>query len=282
MSNTIAIYNFKGGVGKTSTALSLAFSWAQSFSVLVIDCDPQANLTLALTKSDQHASNLHTISKKLLHDGQPKIEPTEISYYLHLIPGGYQMAELESNSQFISFGHLIFYKLLTILKHRYDFIILDLPTHFGVTVKSFLANADSVLIPAIPDSFSVFGFKKLLHYINEVEKEKPLNVLGIYFNMYRKHTILHQKVKKMAEKEFGRLILNQSVRESIRVSEASDSSQSVSNFLQESPVASDFMQLSEEVIERLNTLGLDEVIREFSLSEKEKSESQSSLDQTTH
>lgn len=281
MSNTIAIYNFKGGVGKTSTALNLAFSWAQSFSVLVIDCDPQANLTLALTKSDQHASNLHTISKKLLHDGQPKIEPTEISYYLHLIPGGYQMAELESNSQFISFGHLIFYKLLTILKHRYDFIILDLPTHFGVTVKSFLANADSVLIPAIPDSFSVFGFKKLLHYINEVEKEKPLNVLGIYFNMYRKHTILHQKVKKMAEKEFGRLILNQSVRESIRVSEASDS-QSVFNFLQESPVASDFMQLSEEVIERLNTLGLDEVIREFSLSEKEKSESQSSLDQTTH
>lgn len=279
MSHTIAIYNFKGGVGKTSTTLNLALSWSRSFKVLVIDCDPQANLTLALSNSNSHQSNLFTISKKLLHDGQPQIEPLEISYYLHLIPGDYQMAAFESNSQFISFGYIIFYKLLSSLKHKYDFILLDCPTHFGVTVKSFLVNTDSIFIPAIPDSFSVDGFKKLLHYLSEIEKDTPLNVLGIYFNLFRKHTLHHQKVKKLAEKELGKLILDQHVRESIRVSEAHDSHQSIYNFLEQSEVASDFMALSEEVIERLNSMSLDEVIKKHGVEEKYL-DGQSVLNQT--
>ncbi len=277
MSHTIAIYNFKGGVGKTSTTLNLALSWSRSFKVLVIDCDPQANLTLALSNSSEHTSNLFSISKKLLHDGQPKIEPLEISYYLHLIPGNYQMAAFESNTQFISFGHILFYKLLSNLKHKYDLILLDCPTHFGVTVKSFLANTDSILIPAIPDSFSINGFKKLLHYVSEIEKETPLNVLGIYFNFFRKHTLHHQKVKRQAEKELGKLILNQPVRESIRVCEAHDSNQSIYNFLDQSDVAGDFMALSEEVIERLNSMSIDEVVKDHGI-EKEYSDGQSVLD----
>ena len=212
--------------------------------------------------------------------GQPKIEPIEISYYLHLIPGDYQMAALESNSQFISFGHIIFYKLLTSLKHKYDFILLDCPTHFGVTVKSFLANTDSIFIPAIPDSFSVSGFKKLLLYLSEIKKETPMNVLGIYFNLYRKHTLHHQKVKRQAEKELGQLVLNQHVRESIRVCEAHDSHQSIYNFLEESEVASDFLALSEEVIERLNSLSLAEVLKAHNIKKAEHLDSQSVLNQT--
>ncbi len=191
------------------------------------------------------------------------------------------MAALESNSQFISFGHIIFYKLLGTLKHKYDFILLDCPTHFGVTVKSFLVNTDSIFIPAIPDSFSVNGFKKLLHYLSEIEKDTPLNVLGIYFNLFRKHTLHHQKVKKLAEKELGKLILDQHVRESIRVSEAHDSHQSIYNFLEQSEVAGDFMALSEEVIERLNSMSLDEVIKEHGVEEK-CSDGQSVLNQTVN
>jgi len=265
MSHTIAVYNFKGGVGKTSTTLNLALSWAKSFRVLVIDCDPQANLTAALSDQSHHTSNLFTIAKKLLHDGQPKIEPVKISYYLHLIPGDYQMAALEANSQFISFGHIIFYKLLASIKDQYDFILLDCPTHFGVTVKSFLANADSILIPAIPDSFSTTGFKKLLSHLSEVEKERPLNVLGIYFNLFRQNTLHHQKVKWLAEKELGNLIINQTVRESIRVSEAHAATESIYDKEELSPVAKDFLSLSEEVIERLNSMSLDSITKKHSI-----------------
>lgn len=266
MSQTIAVYNFKGGVGKTSTTLSLAHSWSRSFKVLVIDCDPQSNLTQALS-DESHNNTLFTITKKLLHNEQPKIEPTEIHPYLHLIPGDYQMAEIESNTQFISFGHIIFYKLLTSIKHQYDFILLDFPTHFGVTVKSFLANINSILIPATPGSFSVSGFKKLLIYLNQVKKDKPLNVLGIFFNQYRKNTLFHQRIVREAEQELGSLILDQRIRESIRVSEANEMNEPVYSFTEQSAVAEDFLKLSEEVIERINRIDLDEAIKQFETSE---------------
>lgn len=259
MSQVIAVYNFKGGVGKTSTTLSLAHSWSRSYKVLVIDCDPQANLTQAFGKEDS-ASSLFTISKKLLHNQHPDIVPIEIHSYLHLISGDYRMAEIESNSQFISFSHILFYKLLTAVKQNYDFILLDFPTHFGVTVKSFLCNSNSILIPSTPGSFSVNGLKKLLGYIHEVKKEKPLNVLGIFFNLFRKNTLLHQRIVRQAEEELGSLIFNTRIMESIKVSEANHLYNPNYTFTNESAVGEAFLNLSEEVISRLNTKELDKVI----------------------
>lgn len=266
MSQIIAVYNFKGGVGKTSTTLSLAHSWSRGFKVLVIDCDPQNNLTQALTKESQ-STTLFTIAKKLLHNEQPSIDPIEVHPYFHLIPGDYRMAEMEANTQFISFGHIIFYKLLTAIKHNYDFIILDFPTHFGVTVKSFIANINSILIPATPGSFSVSGFKKLLNFLNEVKKDKALNILGIFFNQYRKNTLFHQRIVREAEQELGNLILDQRIRESIRVSEANEQTESVYAFTDQSAVAEDFLKLSEEVIERMNRLNLSEVLDQLEQQE---------------
>ncbi|WP_421763000.1 ParA family protein [Ekhidna sp.] len=266
MSQSIAVYNFKGGVGKTSTVLSLAHSWSRSFKVLVIDCDPQANLTQALTDSDHHHS-LFSLTKEFLHNEQPDIQPLEIHQYLHLIPGDYRMAEMESNTQFISFGHIIFYKLLSAIRHDYDFILLDFPTHFGVTVKSFLANINSILIPATPGSFSVAGFKKLLTYLQSVNHEHALQILGIFFNQYRKQTLFHQKIAREAEQQLGNLILDQRVRESIRVSEANEQNESVYAFTNQSAVAEDFLKLSEEVIERINRLNLAEVVEKLQKQE---------------
>ncbi|SNT11262.1 chromosome partitioning protein [Ekhidna lutea] len=259
MSNTIAVYNFKGGVGKTSTTLSLAYSWSRAFKVLVIDCDPQANLTQAFTDQD-HSETLFTITKKLLHNDQPKIEPLEIHPYLHLIPGDFHMTSMESNTEFISFGHIIFYKLLSSIRHDYDLILLDCPTHFGITVKSFIANINSILIPSTPGSFSVSGFKKLLQYLSEVKKDKPLEIIGIFFNQYRKNTLFHQRIVREAEQELGDLILDQRIRESIRVSEANEQNESVYSFTDESAVAEDFLKLSEEIIERMNRVNLDEAL----------------------
>lgn len=266
MSQTIAVYNFKGGVGKTSTTLSLAHSWSRSFKVLVIDCDPQANLTQALTNQD-HSVNLFSITKKILHNEQPTIEPLEIHPYLSIIPGDYRMAEIESNTQFISFGHIIFYKLLASIRHQYDFILLDCPTHFGVTVKSFIANINSILIPATAGSFSVNGFKKLLNYLSEVDKDKPLEVLGIFFNQFRANTLFQQKVVRKAEQELGSLILDQRIRASIRVSEANEQGESFYAFTDQSAVAEDFLKLSEEVISRMNRINLSEAIDQLESQE---------------
>ena len=270
MANIIAVYNFKGGVGKTSTTLSLAHSWSRAYKVLVIDCDPQCNLTQSLIDSEytQKEHNIYQLTSKFLHNSIPEINPIKVNHYLDLIQGDFKMSTLESNNQFISFGHTITYSLLSSIRGRYDLILLDFPTHFGVTVKSFIANIDSILIPAIPDSFSNSGFKKLLGYLASVEKDKPIDILGIFFNQYRKHTLYHRSIIRQAEKELGNLILKQKVRESVRVSEAHQQSQSIYEVTEESNVAEDFLKLSEEVIGRLNTYDVNTALEEIIAKEK--------------
>lgn len=264
MANTIAVYNFKGGVGKTSATLSLSYSWARTYKVLLIDCDPQANLSQVLLEeyAADNDLSIYRIAKKLLHNSVPDLKPVKIHPYLDLIPGDFRMSEIELNSQFISFGHNIIYRLMSLVKSKYDLIVLDFPTNFGMTVKSFIANIDSILIPAIPDSFSASGFKQLLNYLAEVKKEKPLNILGIFFNQFRKNTLYHNEVINEAEQIFGSLILTQRVRQSIKVSEANHATLPIYSFVEDSnsSVAEDFLKLSEEVIGRLNTSNLNEVL----------------------
>ena len=269
MANIIAVYNFKGGVGKTSTTLSLAYSWSRAYKVLVIDCDPQSNLTQSLlnTDYDQKEHNLYELTSKFLHNSIPEINPIKINPYLDLIQGDFRMSTLESNNQFISFGQTITYGLLSTVRSKYDLILLDFPTHFGVTVKSFIANIDSILIPAIPDSFSNTGFKQLLMYLTEIEKDKPIDILGIFFNQYRKNTLFHRNIVKKAEKELGNLILRQKIRESVRVSEAHQINKSIYTVTEENNVAEDFLKLSEEVIGRLNTYDVNMALEKIKTGE---------------
>lgn len=260
MPRTIAIYNFKGGVGKTTTTLNLALSWSRSFKVLVIDCDAQSNLTHALTGQTEHKVNLYTHLKDIIHNRQDIAQPLELSGYLHLIPGAFKITELEENSEFISFGSGIFQKLLGPLKFQYDFILLDCPTHFGPLVKSTMANVQSVLIPTMADSFSTLGIKKLLSYFSEVERDKQLNVLGVFFNLFRHNTRHHNMVKDESAKELGALLLNQTVRQGIKVSEANWYHRSIYSYEEKNEVADDFMALSEEVLEKLDSLHLDKAL----------------------
>ena len=267
MANTIAIYNFKGGVGKTSTALNLAYHWSKVYKVLVIDCDPQGNLSQSLLDTDysQKEHNLYELISKFLHNSVPEINPVKINPYLDLIQGDFRMSILETNHQFITFGQTITHSLLASIRNKYDLIVLDFPTHFGVTVKSFVANIDSILIPAIPDSFSSSGFKRLLRYLADSEKKNPIHILGIFFNQYRKNTLHQRKITKQIEEEFGNLILKQKIRESIKVSEAHQGSRSIYNFNGEnSDVAEDFLKLSEEIIGRLNTYDVNSTLQEIS------------------
>lgn len=262
MANTIAIYNFKGGVGKTTSTLNLGYAWSRSFKVLLIDCDPQCNLTTSFNKGD-FPDTIFSYLKKMLHDRVPdSIETIPITPYLHLLPGDFQMVNFDSNNQFITFGASIIQKLTYLIKKDFDLVIFDLPTHFGILVKSFLANVDSILIPAIPDSFSISGIRKLLAYLYEVDRLKPLNILGVFFNMYRQNLLLHQDKLRESIDEFHDLILSSQVRNSIKVSEASDIGKSINRINPDNTVAKDFLHLSDELMAKFNSKYLDEELLE--------------------
>jgi chromosome partitioning protein len=272
MANTVSVYNFKGGVGKTTTTLNLGFSWSRSFKVLLLDFDPQCNLTASLTTEDS-AVTIYEHVKGVLHDHPMEVTPIEITPYLHLIPGDYSMIHTESNSQFISFGHTIIQKLLWGLKGDYDFIIIDCPTNFGVLVKAILTGSKSILIPAVADSFSITGVQKLLTHLTTLDDHYSVNILGIFFNMYNGQLLRSQEKLHKARERFGDLIINRTISRSVRVGEASDIGKSINQYEPENRVSREFMELSEELLAKFDSQYLNDEYILPDLLEKVKSTS---------
>ena len=263
MANTISIYNFKGGVGKTTTALNLGISWSKSFKVLLVDFDPQCNLSNSLG-GDHQGPTVYQYLKKIMHDHDVNPEPEEITPYLHLIRGDLQMTHTESNNQFISFGTSMIDKLLMHFRNDYDFIIMDCPTNFGVLVKSIIGASKNILIPAIADNFSLTGVQTLMTYLAAVEN-KSLNILGVFFNMFNGHLNLTAKKFEESKQNFGRLILDSTVSRSIKVGEANDVGRSIEDYSPDNTAAQDFMKLSDELLAKFHsqTLNPDYVLPEL-------------------
>lgn len=251
MNQTIAIFNFKGGVGKTTTTFNLANSWAMEMNVLVIDCDPQCNLSNTFLSNPETQENIVNYIKGYLHNNIREINPIEIKKGLHIIPGDPKIAELESNNQFIEFGEVIVQRLFQKIKDEYDLVILDCPTFFGKTVQYIINSVDCLLIPASPDTYSLKGALKLVDYLRNSKRSKPIRILGMFFNRYRHRLVYHRKVKALAKKIFGPLILEETVRNSIRVSETTDRRFVGSPINEESEIANDFYRLSEMLKQKL-------------------------------
>lgn len=264
MSRTISVYNFKGGVGKTISTANLALTWSRLFKVLVIDCDPQTNLTSTLSNKI-HSYTLFDAAKSALHHRDEPIICEAVNPYLDLLPGDYQMLEMESNNQFITFGPSIITKILSKVEHKYDLILLDLPSYFGKVVQSFIMNSQGVVIPAIADNFSLSGIKMLMDFLATTEKSYPLSVLGIFFNQFRSNTLHHQKVFREAKQQYGELIIDQCVRESIRISESQEIGNTIFHADHQSDVTSDFANLSEILLDRIDAFVLDHQSKRSSL-----------------
>lgn len=253
MSNSITIYNFKGGVGKTTTAINLGISWSKSFKVLLIDFDPQCNLTNSLCPEGVNRKySIFSLLRNVLHDHEVESRPVEITPYLHLIPGDFQMTQMESNNQFISFGSTIIFKFLNRIKRDYDFVIMDCPTNFGILVRSVIKSSGNILIPALADNFSITGVQKLMTYLASAENAN-LNILGVFFNMFNSKTLLNQAKFDEAKEKFGNIILESSISRSIKVGEANDAGKSILDHSPENTAAQDFERLSDELLAKFDS-----------------------------
>ncbi len=265
MAHVIAIYNFKGGVGKTTSTLNLARNWSRSFKVLMIDGDPQANLTQTVLKKKPEKS-LFNLCKTSMHHAHFKLTPTEINPYLHLIPASIELNQLESNNQFISFGSVIIKDIINYVKSKYDLVLIDCPSHFGNLVKSILNNCQSLLVPSSADSFSMSGISQLLEYVQCMNINSRINLLGIFFNMFQANTIYQQEIMQQAKDVYGPIILNQTVRRTIKMNEAADHGFALNTFLPESKGASDISKLCDELIDRLDRITLGNYIKQHQIA----------------
>ncbi|SDB64690.1 ParA family protein [Butyrivibrio sp. INlla16] len=178
MAKVIAVANQKGGVGKTTTTASLGIGLARKGKkVLLIDADPQGNLTecLGFQEPDEMKVTIADAFKKLLNEqNEEKVNPQD--YIIHndegvdLIPANISLADIELMMVAVTGREFILEDFVEPILGDYDYILIDCMPSLGIITVNALAAADSVLIPVKAEYLPVKGLVQLLKSINRTQK----------------------------------------------------------------------------------------------------------------
>lgn len=251
MSQTIAVVNQKGGVGKTTTAVNLAvyLSILGKF-VLLIDLDPQANATsgLGIPHADLEKGIYEVLSGKhafrdvvlnTLHDGL-RIAPATVS----LAGAGVELVNVENRESCL-------HNCLHEIRGAYDYIIIDCPPSLGLLTINALVAADKVLIPVQAEYYALEGLGQLVSTINLVKENiKPeLQILGAVLTMFDKRNKLSSEVLSELYKYFPDKIFRSVIPRNVRLAEAPSYGKSILHYDKDGKGAKAYERLAREVME---------------------------------
>ncbi len=224
MSRVISIANQKGGVAKTTTAINLAASLAMAKQrVLLIDMDPQANLTSGIGLKGQSAPG-GTIYDAITTNSPTAdafVLPTSIDY-LSLIPADRHLTGAEIELVPMVDRERRLRTITNVLRNRFDYVFIDTPPSLGLLTLNSLVAADAVLVPLNCEYFALEGIAELMATIERVRTalNPELSVEGVLLTMYDERTNLGQQVSANIREFFGDKVYGTVIPRNIRLGEA--------------------------------------------------------------
>ncbi len=247
MTKVISFSNRKGGVGKTTSTINIGASLNQmKKKVLILDLDPQANLSQSLGIVNPE-NNIYGALK-----GHYEIKPIEITKGFHVIPSVTElaMAELELNNEMAR--EYFLKEIIDKIKQNYDYVLIDCPPSLGLLTLNALTASDQILVPLQAEYLSTQGLAKLLEIVQMMKKKlnPDLYIGGVFLTQYDDRKKLNKEVFEIVDSHFKTEIFKTKIRNNISLAEAPAFGMDIFRYNSKSNGALDYQALAKEIVTR--------------------------------
>lgn len=214
--------------------------------VLLIDLDPQANLTLALGIPRQPSSMYEAMR------GESDLVPFRLKERMDVVISVLDLSGVEMELLNEAGREFLLKELINPVSNSYDYIIIDCPPSLGLLTLNALTASDSVMIPVQTEFLAMQGLAKIKQVIQKVKLRlnRQLEIGGVIATMYDSRKVLNRDVVDTLRKYFGDILFDTLIRDNVALAEAPAQRQDIFEYNRQSSGAEDYLSLSKEIIDR--------------------------------